>query len=631
MKNNIRKYIAFGVTTLALTACNDSFLERTPTNDLINVAYWNTVADLEAYTNGIYNEAATNTTYHFMQAFCNSPWNEKLNGPYPCEAMSDNFATVDATQTWASAIAAGIENQPSGTSNYSCWTWTLLRRINVFMENYDKVQAETSDKEPYVGEALFFRAWFYFHLVQYYGDVPLVTKALDTESEELYGTRTPRKEVMKQVLEDINNACRYLPASNWGDNRLTKGAALALKSRIGLYEGTYRKYHNLGDETEFLNACVEASEELMGMDYEIYNTGKTQNTIGNDGKIVFGDYAQLFITDDLSSNKEVIFYRKYEDPLKMHRMCGYTTNIRMGGTKDLIDDYLYLESDGTARPIANTSSYNNDTPEQEFENRDPRLSQTFLTPGTAMAAALFQSGGLADKSFPRLGDMPNWPTPTGYHAIKYYTKEQDVKGFGKETQDCPIFRYAEVLLNYAEAKAELSQCDQTVLDKTINLLRDRVGMPHLTTAPEMDQKYANKGLSALMIEIRRERRVELTFEYLRYHDLMRWAWGDKLKERVLGMRLEDADFSNTRYTTNAETGATITKGGTSGAGANPVYVYVAADGKQYIDVYEGTNYATDKRTFDPAKDYLRPIPSGALSANPNLGQNPYWPGWTGAE
>lgn len=112
--------------------------------------------------------------------------------------------------------------------------------------------------------------------------------------------------------------------------------------------------------------------------------------------------------------------------------------------------------------------------------------------------------------------------------------------------------------------------------------------------------------------------MELSFEFLRYQDLMRWAWGDKLKDRVLGMRLEDADFNDPRYDGN------ITKAGSSNEGENPVYVFVAEDGKQYVDAYGGTNYAADKRSFDPNKDYLRPIPLDAISANTNLKQNPNW-------
>ena len=583
----ICKYMIMGAVALSVTACNDSFLDRTPTNDLNDNAFWNTTSDLETYCNGIYNEAASNGTYRFMIGFHSDAYSVKVTGPYSMEAMSDNFATMDGSQTWASAVAAGIENQPSGNPSYASWTWNLLRRINVFMANYDRVQTDESAKLPYVGEALFFRAWFYLYMVQNYGDVPLVTIPLETNSPELYGERTPRKEVMAQVLKDINDACTYLPAEEWGANRLTRGAALALKARIGLYEGTYRKYHKLGDEAEFLNACVEACEQLMKMGYEIYDTGNPNK-----------DYTTLFTTDDLSSNKEVIFYRKYAAGLKRHRMCGYTVNLRNGGTKDFVDDYLCLDADGVARPVALSHDYSNDTPEQEFANRDPRLSQTFLAPGNDAAKALFEDGNLGKFTFPRLGNMTNWPTLTGYHAIKYYIREQDKKGFNEETHDYPLFRYAEVLLNYAEAKAELGQCTQDVLDETINVLRDRVDMPHLTVNPEMDPKYAKYGLDALLIEIRRERRVELSFEYLRYQDLMRWAWGDKLKERVLGMRLEDSAFSDPRYDGN------ITKAGSSNAGKNPVYVFVAEDGKQYIDAYGGTNYAVERRSFDPAVERI---------------------------
>lgn len=608
MRNLIQNYALLGVVALSMAACNDSFLERTPTNDLTNEAFWNTSSDLETYVNGIYNLAANNNTYKFMVAYHSSAFNVKQMGPYARDAMSDNFASMDGYQTWAAAVAAGIENQPSGNPSYGSWDWTLLRRINVFLENYKRV---TGVKEEivnrYAGEALFFRAWFYLYMVQTYGDVPLITKALDTESEELYGERAPRKEVMAQVLSDINTAVSYLPAEEWGDNRVTKGAALALKSRIGLYEGTYRKYHSLGDETEFLKACVEASEQLMTMGYEIYNTGNPSS-----------DYTVLFTTDDLSSNKEVILYRKYAESLLSHRMCGYTIGLRNGGTKDFVDDFLCIDSDGEARPVGLSQEYSNDTPEQEFTNRDPRLAQTFLTPGNDAAKAIFVAGSNATRTFPRIGNMDGWPTLTGYHPIKYFIYEQHKKGFGKETQDYPLFRYAEVLLNYAEAKYELGECTQDVLDKTINVLRDRAGMPHLTTTPTMDPKYASYGISSLLVEIRRERRVELSFEYLRYYDLMRWAWGDKLKERVLGMRLEDADFSDARYD------GAITKAGTSTAGKNPIYVYTASDGKQYIDAYGGTNYAADRRSFDPKKDYLRPIPSSAITKNTNLEQNPGW-------
>lgn len=136
MKKIIGKYMIAGMAALTMTACNDSFLDRTPTNDLTGELYWSTRADLEAYTNGIYNEAANNSTYKFMVGFHSDAYSVKVVGPYTIEAMSDNFATMDASQTWAAAVAAGIENQPGGNPNYGSWTWNLLRRINVFLENF---------------------------------------------------------------------------------------------------------------------------------------------------------------------------------------------------------------------------------------------------------------------------------------------------------------------------------------------------------------------------------------------------------------------------------------------------------------------------------------------------------------
>ena len=624
MKRQILKYMLFGATVLATaTSCNDSFLERTPTHDLNDQVFWNTASDLQAYTNGIYNEASNNGTYKFLVGFNSGAWSVKQTGPYTIEAMSDNFATMDGTQTWAAAVAAGIETVPNGNTNYGSWTWDLLRRINVFLANYEKAtKVDAATRNKYAGEALFFRAWFYLYMVQTYGGVPLITTPLNTDSEELYAPRNTREECMAQVLSDINKACEYLPAGNWGENRVNKGTALALKSRIGLYEGSYRKFHGLGGEKQFIDACIEASEQLMTMGYEIYNTGNPQS-----------DYTKLFTTDDLTGNKEVIFFRKYAQGLKRHRMCGYTVNLRNGGTKDFVDDYLCLDADGKARPVALSHDYSNDTPEKEFTNRDPRLSQTFLAPGVVVdqehgtdangnetpAKKIFEDANNGKYSFPRLGNMKTWPSLTGYHPIKYYIREQDRKGFDQETHDYPLFRYAEVLLNYAEAKDLLGECTQDVVDKTINVLRDRVAMPHLEIAGlQMDPKYANSGLSALTIEIRRERRVELSFEYLRYQDLMRWAWGDRLKERVLGMRLEDKDFDDPRYD------HALTKGGSANAGNNAVFVFKAADGKQYVDPYENTNYKTSRRTFDPAKDYLRPIPKSAITNNNNIEQNPGW-------
>lgn len=595
------------------TSCNDSFLDRQPTNDLNKNVSWKTLNDLEVFSNGIYNEAANNTGgYYFLLGFTNDPYSAKTIGVVVQEAMSDNYASQDGGQTWASAIAAGRETLPSGNpTGYGGWRWTLLRRCNEFLTNYEKVAAKTEDKNRYAGEALFFRAWFYLDKVQWYGDVPYITQPLETDSPELYAKRDPRKQVMDKVLEDINLACSYLPAS-WSaakPNRITKGAALALKSRICIYEGTYRKYHNLGDYEKYLQEAVSAGEEAMKLGYVIYNTGKPKE-----------DYATLFTSEDLGSNKEIMLYRKYENGVLMHRQTGYISNIFAGGTKDFIDDYLCVEADGTAKPVGLSNSFKEDTPEQVFDNRDPRMAQTFFDPRDFIK--LLNGKEPASLSYPRLGDMSGWVSATGYFLRKYYIKEQNAKGFGNETSDAPILRYAEVLLNYAEAKAELGTITKADLDKSVNLLRKRAGMPDMELSPVMDPKYADEGISPLLVEIRRERRVELSFELLRYQDLMRWKQGKKLSQRVLGMRLEDSEFTNPRYADDKGK-IKIFKPGTAGA-AKPIYTY-EVNGKKYIDVYAGTEYAAEKRSFDEGKHYLHPVPTNVISMNPQLGPNN--PGW----
>lgn len=583
---------------LFYVSCSDSFLDREPTHNLIDQNYWNTENDLKVYNNGIYDEAGNDSYYLFMVGHSSSAWGSSYLDYFWKDVQSDNFVSKsNSNHLDYTRIAAGKEIVPNDTEAGG-WYWTLLRRINYFFENYQKANVADEIKNKYAGEAYFFRAWFYFDKVQMYGDVPLILKPLTTVSEELYGPRTDRKEVMKQVLDDINKACEYLP-EDWGDNdavRATKGAALALKSRICLYEGTYRKYHNLGDSEEFLKECVSASEELMAMNkYSIYSTGNPMK-----------DYMTLFTSDDLQGNPEVIFYRKYVTGLLGHRLSGYIPTSGTGATKDFVEDILCKETDGTALPTSLSKVYKDDNIEDEFENRDPRMAQIILDPRQSKEILYKRDKFI----FPRVAGMTGWESATGYHVIKFYSKEQDQKGFGNESSDAPLFRYAEVLLNLAEAKAELGSMTQTDLNNTINVLRDRVNMPHLSLNPVEDPKYKGEGLSPLIIEIRRERRIELCFEDTRYHDLMRWKWGKRLSLPVLGMRFEPSYFKLDRF--NPSEGS-----------ADPKRVLLKeVDGKHYIDVFSGTEW--ENRTFDENKDYVHPIPVNVISKNPNIKQNPGW-------
>ncbi len=464
------------------------------------------------------------------------------------------------------------------------------------------------EKNYYAGEAYFFRAWFYYDKVQKYGDVPWINAPLNTDSEELYKARDKREVIMDSILNDIDRAIDYLPVK-WSDKegRVDQGVALALKSRMCLYEGTYRTYHGMSDSRKFLEACVDASEKLIALNrYDIYTTGNPEK-----------DYATLFISEDLGDNEEIIFYRKYTTGILGHRLCGYLVQSGTGATRDFVEDFLCLEN-GKALPLQLTQRYQNDEYEpvgdfqlkNVFKDRDPRIAQIILNPEQSKEILYNRD----QYEFPRIAGMTGWESATGYHVIKYYERSQDAKGYGNESHDAPLFRYAEVLLNLAEAKAELEECDQTVLDNTINKLRRRAGMPELDINDiPVDPKYQGEGLSPLLVEIRRERRIELCFEQLRYQDLMRWKKGSYLQKDMVGMRFESSYIDDYDYFGKEEAEKNNVKSSLQ---------LITVAGKTYLSPYGGTTYIN--RGFDEDKHYLWPIPVVELSRNPNLVQNPHW-------
>ncbi len=600
MKHIIKNTILFIGIIIGFANCNDSFLDRDPTHNINDFNYWKTESDLKVYNNGIYNamgDIAFNSTTkeggnQFFRGHGDSGYNSSVYSSMALESQSDNFASLVSGHAPYVRIAAGQETIPTEPATGG-WVWSFLRRCNIFLANYDRAEISQDIKDKYAGEVYFFRAWFYLDKVQKYGNVPLVTAPLDVASPELYEKQTNRKAVMDHVLNDIAQAIKLLP-EDWPNDpdRVTKSIALALKSRICLYEGTYRKYHNLGDETKFLEEAVKASDELIKSGkYSIYNTGNPES-----------DYRTLFTSPDLKGNEEVIMAKVYNAPGLAHRISGYTISQAAGATKDFVDDFLCLDADGKVRPVSLSQSFKDDKIEDVFDNRDPRLAQTILDPRKEREI-LHTSNG-----YPKLTGMTGWESTTGYHLIKFYDYADDLRGQDNEVNDYPIFRYAEILLNHAEAKAELGTITQADLDITINELRDRVSMPHLDLNPELDPKYADEGVSSLLVEIRRERRIELSFEDFRYQDLMRWKKGKKLAEPVLGMRLEDADLAkDARYEK-----------------ANGKVHTIKVNGKKYIDVYAGTGYATENRVFDDNKHYLHPIPINAIARNPNLEQTPGW-------
>lgn len=542
--------------TLLTVSCND-YLDRFPKDSFSEPTFFKTENDLIYYANQFY-------------------------GSLPVQRMDNDNNSDNMVPQNINTFLAGTYTVPGSGGGWASGDWANIRSCNYFLEHYSR--AETSFKERYAGEVRFFRALFYWYKVVNFGDVPLLLKALDDNSEELYGPREKREKVMDEVvLEDLKFAVANLPEKNQAAaGRLHKDAARALMSRICLWEGTYRKYRNIEGADTYLDACVKASEELMDAGYDIYSTGNTDE-----------DYRNLFIQKDLRSNPEAIFYRAYITDKNTHNYTRQASENNTGMSKDFVDSYLFLD-DG--KPIGLTSHpYDDSTPAKECEGRDPRYTQTIATPGFIMT--------LPDLAvnLPAIGTSR---TSTGYWNIKGRSSDLAQFNADKSDLDLFIFRYAEVLLNYAEAKYELTgSLTIAELDKSINLIRDRVGMPHLTTNPDADPNAVNYGytVAPLLYEIRRERRIELVGEGFRFNDIIRWKAGKLIEgvKTIRGMKLTDelrSQYADPSSLNN-----------------------IAVDDDYYIIVYP--SIATTRKWDD--KSYLYPLPTDEKDRC-HYEQNPGW-------
>ena len=542
--------------TLLTVSCND-YLDRFPKDSFSEPTFFKTENDLIYYANQFY-------------------------GSLPVQRMDNDNNSDNMVPQNINTFLAGTYTVPGSGGGWASGDWANIRSCNYFLEHYSR--AETSFKERYAGEVRFFRALFYWYKVVNFGDVPLLLKALDDYSEELYGPREKREKVMDEVvLEDLKFAVANLPEKNQAAaGRLHKDAARALMSRICLWEGTYRKYRNIEGADTYLDACVKASEELMDAGYDIYSTGNTDE-----------DYRNLFIQKDLRSNPEAIFYRAYITDKNTHNYTRQASENNTGMSKDFVDSYLFLD-DG--KPIGLTSHpYDDSTPAKECEGRDPRYTQTIATPGFIMT--------LPDLAvnLPAIGTSR---TSTGYWNIKGRSSDLAQFNTDKSDLDLFIFRYAEVLLNYAEAKYELTgSLTIAELDKSINLIRDRVGMPHLTTNPDADPNAVNYGytVAPLLYEIRRERRIELVGEGFRFNDIIRWKAGKLIEgvKTIRGMKLTDelrSQYADPSSLNN-----------------------IAVDDDYYIIVYP--SIATTRKWND--KSYLYPLPTDEKDRC-HYEQNPGW-------
>ena len=592
MKNHLIKFCLTSIAMLFAFSCNDDFLERLPLDEISSETFWNTENDLKVYNNRIYDQARNDNEVPILMAH-DDGFDSHRYGIWYLDEFTDNIAPRHARHTRYQQVRAGKHNIPSGPQwfGYRDGGWAFIRTINIGLENYSNANISQEVIDRYAAEARLFRGWFYADKVSKFGNVPWIDKELGVDSEELNAPRTARDEVMANVLEDLNFATTNLP-DDWGDGggpgRLNRWAALLVKSRVCLFEGTWQKYHGGSKADMWLTEAAAAAKELMDNGpYALYSTGDPDR-----------DYNAIHhMTSDLTGVSEVLYWRRYERGIFTNHVQSYHRSYNGGATKSMVEDYLC--SDGL--PITLSPLYQGDAQiEDVFVDRDPRLRQTVLHPDDV---SLYAYGNFDTRPYPRLTGMEGGQRiETGYHIIKVYDVNTAHATYNTSDTPAIILRFAEALLNYAEATAELGTITQADLDISINKLRDRVGMPHLDMSNvPVDPRYVDDGVSPLIAEIRRERRVELFMEGFRYDDLRRWKQGKKLEQPDYGIRFDAA--AQERY-----------------PGANVQVSEV--DGIPYIDVYKGTDW--EAPVFDENKHYLWPIPLSVISQNPNVAQNPGW-------
>jgi len=491
----IFKSIVLGAALLSVSACGD-FLTKNPTTSLSPENFFSSEKELELWTNREYSNLL---------------------------GEADDFVAIKGDDFIGRSIDA-LQKGTRTTATSGLWTqsnWGYLRHINQFFENASRC-TNLEAKAKYEGVEYFFRAYFYYQMVQYYGDVPYYDKVIGSSDQEmLMKARDSRGYVMKKIMEDLDKAIEQLPES-WNDGvfRVNKYAAYALKSRAALFEGTYRKYHNIPDETVenvtlssqwFLDQSVEASQAIMASNkFKMYDG----NTMG-----LKQPYREFFQLESLAGNSETIFAKCYDVTLLIRHGVQFNfKNETYSATRRQVNHYLLKDG----KPIQTRSGWETEQYYEQFQNRDPRMSQTLHGPGYFGYLDAEMKGCVEVLPFNR--------TLNGYRIIKY-VGDGSHENATTSTSDFAFFRYGEILLNYAEAKAELGTLTQDDIDKSIKLIRSRVNMPNMTLPTEADalmkQYYPNaKGNQlAAILEIRRERAVEMFAEGLHRWDLIRWGEG----------------------------------------------------------------------------------------------------------
>ena len=574
-------------TAVSFSSCDD-FLTRDPQDTVTDVpSFWNNEENLRTSFLDYY-------TYFFPGY--QSGWNR-----------ADNFAetnVADWTDDNAQEVAT-LFTKVAPTTDADNWDFEKIRNMNLLLSRIQSSSLGEEAKNHWSGVARLFRAMEYAKLVQKFGDVPYYDAVVgSTDNEQLYRARDPRTTVMDKVNEDLAFACANIRVND-GTKGLTVNRAVAqgFASRIMLFEGTWQKYHanNTAKAAEYLKAAKDYAAALMQ----------------TNAYSIAPSYKSLTTSEDLAGNPEIIMYRSYVENVVMHSLMSFqnTEHEMSSPSRSFID--AFLTKNGLPIHQAGNTDYKGKEYAKEIQNRDPRLADN-----------IDEESGL------RLNGVAAVYAASGYYANRYVNKDLINKPGGMSstnTTDAPVMKLNEVMLNYIEAAAELAELGQYTLtqadfDKTINAIRDRQStqMPHLTLAGnalkvngvEINDPDRDATVKPIIWEIRRERRVELAYEGLRFNDLRRWGkleYADMTKNKKLNM---GAWINKADYPENAEALAKITLCDENGK--------IVTGNEGYIMPI--TEVAKMRVMAD--KDYLYPIPVDQITMYENHGfkltQNPGW-------
>ena len=557
--------------SLIIVGCEKDFLEVPPQDELVDETYWRTEQNVKTFAYGFYPAFFTGYGSGYT-------WGDYFTG----ESFNDDFGPTNP-----SPFTKQVPTSGGG------WTFAWVRKANIFIDRVQNVPMEEEATAHWTGVGRFFRGIEYHDLVKKFGDMPWYEEELsENDLESLYRERDSRTFVMDKVLEDFRYAAENVRVSvdNQGQE-VNRDVVLAFMSRVFLFEGTWQKYHgnNTQKAAEYLEAAKWAANEVI-----------------ESGRYSLGDYRDVFSSLNLNGNPEVILFREYETGMLTHSLMSYNNEgePQTGVSKDAIE--TYLAEDGL--PIEISPLYQGDRGiGNVMENRDPRLHETVVPYEL------------------RVNGVATAYSTTGYATHKFLNEDMrdDTEAFSNlNPTDAPVIRYGEVLINYAEAAAELATVGgpaltQEDLNKSINVLRNRPGvnMPDLQVLGDQpavngntyDDPNRDPEVSPIIWEIRRERRVELMMEGFRNDDLRRWE-----KLEYLDM-VENPDINRGAWISKSDyeeelESLTLTEG-------NEGYIIPATA-------------ETAIRQFTDPRVYLDPIPLDQITLYKDQGvtleQNPGW-------